>query len=53
MRGDHHRRPHGRLRRGADRAASASELKKEILKDLKRKTDVKVEDVLFPDVTVQ
>ncbi|HEX4691528.1 MAG TPA: flagellar basal body-associated FliL family protein [Solirubrobacteraceae bacterium] len=29
------------------------ELQKEILKDLKRKTDVKVEDVLFPDVTVQ
>ena len=29
------------------------ELQQEILKDLKRKTDVKVEDVLFPDVTVQ
>jgi flagellar FliL protein len=28
-------------------------LEKKILKDLKRKTDVKVEDVLFPDVTVQ
>jgi flagellar basal body-associated protein FliL len=28
-------------------------LQKQILKDLKRKTDVKVEDVLFPDVTVQ
>ena len=28
-------------------------LKKEILKDLKKKTDVKVEDILFTDVTVQ
>ena len=29
------------------------ELKKEILKVLKKKTDVKVEDVLFSDLTVQ
>ena len=29
------------------------ELKKEILKDLKKQTDVKVEDVLFSDLTVQ
>jgi flagellar protein FliL len=28
-------------------------LQEEILKDLKKKTDVKVEEVLFPDVTVQ
>lgn len=28
-------------------------LQKQILKDLQQKTDVKVEDVLFPDVTVQ
>jgi flagellar protein FliL len=28
-------------------------LQDEILKDLKKKTDVKVEEVLFPDVTVQ
>jgi flagellar FliL protein len=28
-------------------------LKDKILKDLKKKTDVKVEEVLFPDVTVQ
>jgi flagellar FliL protein len=28
-------------------------VKNEILKDLKKRTDVKVEDVLFPDVTVQ
>src|SRR4051812_684817 len=28
-------------------------LQETILKDLKKKTDVKVEDVLFPDVTVQ
>ena len=28
-------------------------MKKEILKDLKKHTDVKVEDVLFTDVTVQ
>ncbi len=34
-------------------ARKREELQKEILKDLKRKTDVKVEDVLFPDVTVQ
>jgi flagellar basal body-associated protein FliL len=34
-------------------AHKREELQKEILKDLKRKTDVKVEDVLFPDVTVQ
>jgi flagellar FliL protein len=29
------------------------ELQEKILKDLKKKTDVKVEEVLFPDVTVQ
>jgi flagellar basal body-associated protein FliL len=29
------------------------ELQKKILKDLKKKTDVKVEEVLFPDLTVQ
>jgi flagellar protein FliL len=29
------------------------ELQDKILKDLKKKTDVKVEEVLFPDVTVQ
>jgi flagellar FliL protein len=29
------------------------ELKKEILKVLKKKTDVKVEEVLFSDLTVQ
>ena len=29
------------------------QLKKQILKDLKKHTDVKVEEVLFPDVTVQ
>ena len=28
-------------------------LQEKILKDLKKKTDVKVEEVLFPDVTVQ
>jgi flagellar basal body-associated protein FliL len=28
-------------------------LQEQILKDLKKKTDVKVEEVLFPDVTVQ
>jgi flagellar FliL protein len=28
-------------------------IQEEILKDLKKKTDVKVEEVLFPDVTVQ
>jgi flagellar FliL protein len=28
-------------------------LKKQILKDLKKKTDVKVDDILFTDVTVQ
>jgi flagellar basal body-associated protein FliL len=28
-------------------------LQEEILKDLKKKTDVKVQEVLFPDVTVQ
>ena len=28
-------------------------LQKQILKDIKRKTDIKVEDVVFPDVTVQ
>jgi hypothetical protein len=28
-------------------------LQEAILKDLKKKTDVKVEEVLFPDVTVQ
>ena len=28
-------------------------LQDKILKDLKKKTDVKVEEVLFPDVTVQ
>ena len=28
-------------------------LKKQILKDLKKKTDVKVDEILFPDVTVQ
>jgi flagellar basal body-associated protein FliL len=34
-------------------ARKREELEKRILKDLKKKTDVKVEDVLFPDVTVQ
>jgi flagellar FliL protein len=34
-------------------AGKRESLEKKILKDLKRKTDVKVEDVLFPDVTVQ
>jgi flagellar basal body-associated protein FliL len=29
------------------------ELQQKILKDLKKKTDVKVEEVLFPDLTVQ
>ena len=29
------------------------QLQEKILKDLKKKTDVKVEEVLFPDVTVQ
>src|SRR5689334_1265997 len=33
-------------------AHKREELQKEILKDLKRRTDVKVEDVMFPDVTV-
>ena len=41
-------------RRRPDRPRSGrEELKEEILKDLKKHTDVKVEDVLFPDVTVQ
>jgi flagellar basal body-associated protein FliL len=33
--------------------AGREKLQEEILKDLKKKTDVKVEEVLFPDVTVQ
>jgi flagellar basal body-associated protein FliL len=33
--------------------AGREELQEKILKDLKKKTDVKVEEVLFPDVTVQ
>ena len=41
-------------RQGPDRASSGrEELKKEILKVLKKNTDVKVEDVLFSDLTVQ
>jgi flagellar FliL protein len=34
-------------------AKGRKELKEEILKDLKAHTDVKVDDVLFTDVTVQ
>lgn len=34
-------------------AGQRGALRKKILKDILRKTDVKVEDVLFPDVTVQ
>jgi flagellar FliL protein len=34
-------------------AHKREELQKSILKDLKKKTDVKVEEVLFPDLTVQ
>jgi flagellar FliL protein len=30
-----------------------AELQEQILKDLRKKTDVKVEEVLFPDLTVQ
>jgi flagellar FliL protein len=34
-------------------AHKREELQKEVLKDLLKKTDVKVEEVLFPDLTVQ
>jgi flagellar FliL protein len=34
-------------------AGKREELQHKILKDLKKKTDVKVEEVLFPDLTVQ
>ena len=49
----HHRRPHRRHRQGADRRARPRGAQEEILKVLKKNTDVKVEDVLFSDLTVQ